>query len=39
MSLKDFIILEKIGEGSYSSVNKVKKKSDGKEYALKKVRM
>ena len=38
-SLKDFVILEKIGEGSYSSVHKVKKKSDGKEYALKKVRL
>ena len=39
MSLNDFIIQEKIGEGAYSSVHKIKKKSDGKIYALKKVRM
>ena len=33
-----FIILDKIGEGSYSSVYKVKRKEDGIIYALKKVK-
>lgn len=37
MSLNDFIILNKIGEGAYSSVHKVKRISDGNIYALKKV--
>lgn len=37
MSANDFISLSKIGEGSYSSVHKVKRISDGKIYALKKV--
>lgn len=37
MSLRDFSIIAKIGEGSYSSVHKVKRISDGQEYALKKV--
>jgi NIMA (never in mitosis gene a)-related kinase len=37
MSLSDFKILNKIGEGSYSSVHKAKRNSDGKDYALKKV--
>ena len=37
MSLSDFISLCKIGEGSYSSVFKVKRISDDKIYALKKV--
>lgn len=39
MSLNEFIILEKIGEGSYSSVHKVKKKGDGLIFALKKVKL
>jgi NIMA (never in mitosis gene a)-related kinase len=39
MSSKDFVILSEIGKGSYSSVYKVKRISDGKEYALKKVRL
>lgn len=39
MPLSDFVILNKIGEGTYSSVHSVKRKSDGKEYALKKVKM
>ena len=39
MSLRDFHILSKIGEGAYSVVYKVKRMSDGQEYALKKVRM
>jgi NIMA (never in mitosis gene a)-related kinase len=38
-SLNDFIFLQKIGEGSYSSVHKVRNKQDGQEYALKKVKM
>lgn len=37
MSLTDFVILAKIGEGAYSSVHKVKRISDGKIYGLKKV--
>jgi len=37
MSMNDFVILSKLGEGSYSNVYKVKRINDGKEYALKKV--
>lgn len=37
MSLKDFKILEKLGSGAYSVVHKVKRRDDGKIYALKKV--
>jgi len=39
MSLKDFQMLAKLGEGAYSSVYKVKRITDGCLYALKKVRM
>jgi len=39
MSLEDFNQLEKIGEGAYSEVFKVRRKSDGKIYALKKWRL
>ena len=39
MSLKDFEILGKIGEGAYSTVFKVRRKSDNEIYALKKVVM
>jgi NIMA (never in mitosis gene a)-related kinase len=39
MALKDFNILTKLGEGAYSVVYKVRRGSDGKEYALKKVKM
>ena len=39
MSLKDFEILSKIGEGAYSKVYKVKRRSDQDIYALKKVTM
>jgi NIMA (never in mitosis gene a)-related kinase len=39
MSLSDFLVLAKIGEGAYSSVHKVKRLSDGNIYALKKVLM
>lgn len=37
MSLKDFKVLMKLGSGAYSIVHKVKRKDDGKIYALKKV--
>lgn len=39
MSAQDFTILAEIGKGAYSSVYRVRRKSDGKEYALKKVRL
>ena len=39
MSLKNFEILNKIGEGAYSKVYKVKRRSDQEIYALKKVTM
>lgn len=39
MSLKDFQILSRLGEGAYSSVYRVKRLVDGMEYALKKVKM
>jgi NIMA (never in mitosis gene a)-related kinase 1/4/5 len=38
MSLQNFEILNKIGEGAYSIVHKVRRKSDGMIYALKKVK-
>ena len=38
MSLKNFEILNKIGEGAYSEVHKVRRRSDGMIYALKKVK-
>ena len=37
--MKEFHIQSKIGEGAYSVVYKVRRLSDGQEYALKKVRM
>jgi NIMA (never in mitosis gene a)-related kinase len=39
MSLKDFQIVTRLGEGAYSSVYKVKRLADGVEYALKKVKL
>ncbi|CAD8123767.1 unnamed protein product [Paramecium sonneborni] len=36
-TIQDFNILEKLGEGSFSSVYKVQRKSDGQYYAMKKV--
>jgi len=37
MSLQEFEIVEKIGQGAYSTVYKVKRIADKNEYALKKV--
>ncbi|CAD8172262.1 unnamed protein product [Paramecium octaurelia] len=39
LSVSDFEIIKKLGQGSFSSVYKVKRKSDGQEYAMKKVQM
>ena len=39
MSIKDFELVRKLGEGAYSSVYMVKRLKDGLVYALKKVRM
>ena len=36
MSMSDFVILSKLGEGSYSNVYKIRRIADGNEYALKK---
>ena len=36
-SIDDFIMGEKLGDGAYSSVYRVKRKEDGEFYALKKV--
>jgi len=35
--MRDFLVKSKIGEGAYSVVYKVTRKSDGKTYALKQV--
>ena len=37
--MENFKILEKLGEGSYSTVYKVKRKIDNQIYALKKVKL
>ena len=37
--MENFDIMEKLGEGSYSTVYKVKRKEDDKIYALKKVKL
>jgi NIMA (never in mitosis gene a)-related kinase len=39
MSLKYFEILKLLGKGSFSEVFKVKRISDGQEYAMKKVKL
>lgn len=39
MSLSSFDVLRKLGDGAYSTVYQVKRKSDNHVYALKKVRM
>ena len=38
-SIRDFIPLGKLGEGAYSTVYKVQRRSDNLIYALKKVKM
>jgi NIMA (never in mitosis gene a)-related kinase len=38
-TLKDFQIINKLGEGAYSSVYKIKRLTDTQEYALKKVKL
>ena len=38
-SIKDFVIMQKLGDGAYSSVYKVKRIEDGQIYALKKVKI
>ena len=37
--LSDFVIKSKLGDGSYSTVYKVKRIEDGQVYALKKVKL
>jgi NIMA (never in mitosis gene a)-related kinase len=37
--MKQFVILQKIGEGAYSNVHRVKRISDGEVYALKSVKV
>lgn len=37
--LRDFMILQKLGDGAYSSVYKVRRIEDGQVYALKKVKI
>ena len=37
--IKDFQILSKLGEGAYSAVYKVRRVTDGEEYALKRVKL
>ena len=39
MSLNDFLIEKKLGDGAFSTVYAVKRISDGERYALKKVKM
>lgn len=39
MSLKDFQILNKLGDGAYSTVYKVLRTEDNQVYALKRVKM
>jgi len=38
-SIQNFLTLKKLGEGSFSEVYRVTRKSDGAEYAMKKVKM
>lgn len=36
--MNEFIVLEKLGEGSFGEVYRVRRIADGQEYALKKVK-
>ena len=36
-SLRDFTVIERLGEGSFACVYKVQRNDDGKLYAMKKV--
>ena len=38
-SIRDFVPLSKLGEGTYSTVYKVRRNTDQQVYALKKVKM
>lgn len=38
-STKDFDINYKLGEGTFSTVYKVRRKTDNQEYAMKKIKM
>ena len=38
-SIKEFEILNHLGKGSYSNVYKVRRKTDGKIYAMKQVKL
>ena len=39
MSQSEFVTIKKLGDGAFSSVHQVKRKSDGALYAMKKVKM
>src|SRR5690348_1416432 len=39
MSLKDFEVIKELGKGAFGSVCKVRRKSDGNLYAMKRVKM
>ena len=38
-NMKNFLVLEKIGNGAFSQVYKVKRISDGELYAMKRIKM
>lgn len=37
--MNDYTLMSKLGEGAFSVVYKVKRKEDGQEYAMKKMRI
>ena len=39
MSIKDFQVLTKLGEGAYSTVYKARREADGELYAIKMVKV